>query len=100
MNMDEIENKIQLEIINVNKTIANKRRGNESKENINLRANMIFCMASKQSKEERGKRKKEKKRKEKTFQAKPRRITIHVPPREEKNAGTNQMMRWNYSHNH
>jgi hypothetical protein len=65
MNMDEIENKIQLEIINVNKTIANKRRGNESKENINLRANMIFCMASKQSKEERGKRKKEKKRKEK-----------------------------------
>ena len=62
MNMDEIENKIQLEIINVNKTIANKRRGNESKENINLRANMIFCMASKQSKEERGKRKKEKKK--------------------------------------
>jgi hypothetical protein len=28
---DEIENKIQLEIINVNKTITNKRRGTESK---------------------------------------------------------------------
>jgi hypothetical protein len=29
--MNEIENKIQLEIINVNKIIANKRRGTESK---------------------------------------------------------------------
>jgi len=29
---DEIKNKIQLEIINVNKTIANKRRETESKE--------------------------------------------------------------------
>jgi hypothetical protein len=28
---DEIENKIQLEIINVNKTITNKKRGTESK---------------------------------------------------------------------
>jgi hypothetical protein len=28
---DKIENKIQLEIINVNKTITNKRRGTESK---------------------------------------------------------------------
>jgi hypothetical protein len=32
MNRDEIENKIQLEIININKTIANKRRKNELKE--------------------------------------------------------------------
>jgi len=30
-----IENKIQLETINVNKTIANKRKGIESKEKIN-----------------------------------------------------------------
>jgi hypothetical protein len=35
MTRDWIENKIQLEIINVNKTIANKRRGIESKEKIN-----------------------------------------------------------------
>jgi hypothetical protein len=28
---DEIENKIQLEIINVNKTITNKRRGTDTK---------------------------------------------------------------------
>jgi hypothetical protein len=32
---DEIENKIQIETINVNKTIANIRRGIESKEKIN-----------------------------------------------------------------
>jgi hypothetical protein len=32
MNRDEIENKIQLKIININKTIANKRRKNELKE--------------------------------------------------------------------
>jgi len=30
--MDEIENKIQLEIINIDKTIANKRRKTELKE--------------------------------------------------------------------
>jgi hypothetical protein len=35
MTRDWIENKIQWEIINVNKTIANKRRGIESKEKIN-----------------------------------------------------------------
>jgi hypothetical protein len=35
MTKDEIENKIQLEIINVNKTIANNRRGTKSKEKIN-----------------------------------------------------------------
>jgi hypothetical protein len=35
MTKDEIENKIQLEIINVNKIIANNRRGTESKEKIN-----------------------------------------------------------------
>jgi hypothetical protein len=32
MTMDEIENKIQLEIINIDKTIANKRRKTELKE--------------------------------------------------------------------
>ena len=32
MNRDEIENKIQLEIINIDKTIANKRRKTELKE--------------------------------------------------------------------
>jgi len=35
MTRDEIENKIQLEIINVNKTIANKRRETGSKDKIN-----------------------------------------------------------------
>jgi hypothetical protein len=33
--MNEIENKTQLEIINVNKIITNKRRWTESKEKIN-----------------------------------------------------------------
>jgi hypothetical protein len=32
---DEIEDKIQLETININKTIVNMRRGTESKEKIN-----------------------------------------------------------------
>jgi hypothetical protein len=32
MTRDEIENKIQLEIINIDKTIANKRRKTELKE--------------------------------------------------------------------
>ena len=32
MTRDEIENKIQLEIINIDKTIANKRRKTEIKE--------------------------------------------------------------------
>jgi len=53
MIMNEIENKIQLEIINVNKTIANKRRWTESKEKINWRSDMIFGMASTQFEEER-----------------------------------------------
>jgi hypothetical protein len=35
MSMDEIKNKIQLEIININKITENKRRGIESKEKIN-----------------------------------------------------------------
>jgi len=35
MSRNEIKNKIQLEIINVNNTIANKIRGIESKEKIN-----------------------------------------------------------------
>jgi hypothetical protein len=34
MTRDKIKNKTQLEIINVNKTITNKRRGTESKEEI------------------------------------------------------------------
>ena len=44
--MDEIENKIQLKIINVNKLNAIKRRMTESKEKKNKRAGIIFCMAS------------------------------------------------------
>jgi hypothetical protein len=55
---DKIQNKIQLEIININKTIANKRRETESKEEIKLRNGMNFFMASMQSEEKR----KEKKR--------------------------------------
>jgi hypothetical protein len=35
MTRDEIKNKIQLEIINVNTKITNKRRETESKEKIN-----------------------------------------------------------------
>ena len=35
MTRDKIKNKTQLEIINVNKTIINKRRWTESKEEIN-----------------------------------------------------------------
>jgi hypothetical protein len=31
---DEIENKIQLKIINVNKTIVNKRKGTKSKKKL------------------------------------------------------------------
>jgi hypothetical protein len=37
MTGDEIENKILLEIINVNKTIEKKRRGTESKEKIKMK---------------------------------------------------------------
>jgi len=60
MTRDEIKNKIQLEIINVNTEITNKRRETKSKEKINWMADMIFCMLSTQSQEERygGKRKK------------------------------------------
>jgi len=50
--MNEIKNKIQLKIINANKTIINKRRWTESKEKINSRADMIFGMASTQFEEE------------------------------------------------
>jgi hypothetical protein len=35
MTNDEIKNKIQLEIINVNRTIGNKKRWTKSKEKIN-----------------------------------------------------------------
>jgi len=65
MTRDKIKNKTQLEIINVNKTITNKRRGTESKEEIKWRIGMNFFIASTQSdKERKGKeRKKEKKRK-------------------------------------
>ena len=38
MTNDEIKNEIQLEIINVNRTIANKKRWTKSKEKINWRA--------------------------------------------------------------
>ena len=42
-----------MEIINVNKTIANKRRGIESKEKNKLKGWYDFFMASTKSKEER-----------------------------------------------
>ena len=64
MTRDEIKNKIQLEITNVNKKISNKRRGIEFKDKINWRADMIFCMVSTQSQKKReGKRKKKKEKK-------------------------------------
>jgi len=50
--MDEIKNKIQLKIINANKTSENKRRWTKLKEKINWRVDMNFCMASTQSKKE------------------------------------------------
>ena len=46
---NEIENKFQLKIVNVNKIIINKRLLTKSKENIYGRANMIFCIASTQT---------------------------------------------------
>ena len=62
MTKDKIQNKIQLEIINVNKTIANKRRETETKEEIKWRIGMNFFMASMHFEKKKGKRKKEKKR--------------------------------------
>jgi len=50
---DGIKTKIQFEKINVNKTIANKRRENESKKKINWRADMNLCMVSIQSEKQR-----------------------------------------------
>ena len=61
MTRNEIENKVKLEIINVNKIIANKRRETKSKEKIYRRANMNFCITSMQIRER--KRRKRKKRK-------------------------------------
>jgi len=61
MTRDEIKNKIQLEIINVNTEITNKRRETKSKEKINWMADMIFCMLSTQSQEERDGEKRKKK---------------------------------------
>ena len=58
---DEIENKIQLETININKTIANKRRGTKSKEK-----NKLKGWPRKKEKE-----KKEIKKKKKQFRSKP-----------------------------
>jgi hypothetical protein len=61
MTRNEIENKIKLEIINVNKIIANKRRETKSKEKIYRRANMNFCIASMQIREKKKKEKKDRK---------------------------------------
>jgi len=61
MTRDEIKNKIQLEIINVNTKITNMRRETKSKEKINWMADMIFCMLSTQSQEERDGEKRKKK---------------------------------------
>jgi hypothetical protein len=57
---------------------------------------MNFCMASTQSrKENEGKERK----KRKAIWVKPHWITIHVPPREEKDTETNQIVCWNYGSN-
>ena len=89
MTKDKIQNKIQLEIINVNKIIANKRRETESKEEIKWRIGMNFFMTSMHFEE---KKREKKERKEKKFQVKSRRNTIHMPSREEEDTKINQMM--------
>jgi hypothetical protein len=54
---NEIWNKIEWEIINVNKIISNKRRGTESKEKVNWRVDMNFCINNMQSEKEREEKK-------------------------------------------
>ena len=60
MTRNKIKNKIKLEIINVNKIITNKRRGTESKDEINWRTKMNVFIASMQSKKKKSKRKEKK----------------------------------------
>jgi len=68
---NEIKNKIQLEIINVSKTITYKRRGTESKKN-----------------DEKMKKEKEKKKeKKRQFQVTSHRTTTHAPPIGEEDPG-------------
>jgi len=60
---DEIKNKIQLKTTNVNKKIANKRKGIESKgKKNNWRANLIFYVACMQIQEEREGKEREKRK--------------------------------------
>jgi len=63
MTKDEIENKIQLEIINVNKTIANKRRMIEPKKEKNEGTIWFFAWLECNPKKKEKENKKEKKRK-------------------------------------
>ena len=65
MTKDEIENKIQLEIINVNKTIANKRRRIEPKKN--KMKGLYDFLHGWNAIRRRKRRKRKKKRKEKHF---------------------------------
>ena len=90
---DEIKNKIQLKTTNVNKKIANKRKGIESKGKKTIEGLIWFSTwpACKSRKKE---------KKEKLFLAKPHQTTIHASSKEEKNAETNPMMRWKRQYNH
>jgi hypothetical protein len=86
---DEIENKIQLETININKTIANKRRGTKLKEK-----NKLKGWPRKKEKE-----KKEIKKKKSNFDPNHIKITIHAPPIKEDDAEMNQMMWQDHDYN-
>jgi hypothetical protein len=74
MSRHKIENKIQLETINVNKTIANKRRENKSKEKNKLMGWYEFLHSQHviRGRKRRKRKKRKKERKEKQFWAKPR----------------------------
>ena len=67
--MDEIKNKIQLEIINITKTIAMQRRGTESREKKKLEKNKVNRCK------------------------KPDRTTMQTLSKEKENDKINQMMR-------
>jgi len=86
---DEIENKIQLETININKTIANKRRGTKSKEK-----NKLKGWPRKKEKE-----KKEIKKKKSNFDPNHAKITIHASPIKKDDAEMNQMMWQDHDYN-
>ena len=83
---DEIKNKIQLEIINVNKKITNKKRGTDSKEKNKLKGLYDFLH------DQHAILGRKRERKKKSFSAIPYRTTIQAASWEEENVETNQMM--------